>query len=446
MPRIPDPRFSKIAAAVATALTLAAVTAFGVAPIREAELPALETVVESLEFKGETVEAAETIDGFVQAERFVQTERIQRGETVASLLERLGAADAQLLRFVATDPVARRLLQLQAGRSVTAGIDAQGRVEWLQYRHGKLVDNGDESAGRLTIRRDGDTLEAIDEAAPLERQTEMASVVINSSLFAATDAAGIPDSIASKVADILDGEIDFRRDLRRGAQLQIAYETIREADGLDAPIGTRVLAVRLINDGKRHEAVWFERGDGGRGEFFTFDGRSLRKAFLRNPLEFSRVSSGFTNRRVHPVNGDIRAHKGVDFAAASGTPVRASGDGVVEFAGNQRGYGKVVILQHRNNITTLYAHLRGFASGLSKGAKVEQGELIGYVGMTGWATGPHLHYEFMVNGNNVNPMTIAMADSEPLAPQEQERFLAHASAIDLQMAQLDPLRVAARFE
>lgn len=437
MPRIPDPRFNKIAAAVATALTLAAVTAFGVAPIREAELPALETVVESLEFKAE---AAETIDGFVQ------TERIQRGETVASLLERLGAADAQLLSFVATDPVARRLLQLQAGRSVTAGIDADGRVEWLQYRHDKLVDSGHESAGRLTIRRDGDTLEAIDEPAPLERQTEMASVVINSSLFAATDAAGIPDSIASKVADILDAEIDFRRDLRRGAQLQIAFETIREADSLEAPIGTRVLAVRLINDGKRHEAVWFERGDSGRGEFYTFDGRSLRKAFLRNPLEFSRVSSGFTNRRAHPLGGDIRAHKGVDFAAPSGTPVRASGDGVVEFAGNQRGYGKVVILEHRNGISTLYAHLRGFASGLSKGARVEQGELIGYVGMTGWATGPHLHYEFMVNGRNVNPMTIAMADSEPLAPQEQERFLVHASAIDLQMAQLDPLRVAARFE
>jgi len=446
MPRIPDPRFNKIAAAVATVLTLAAVTAFGVAPIREAELPALETVVESLELRTETAatnfwtETAATNGGFVQ------TERVRRGETVASLLERLGAADAQLLSFVATDPVARSLLQLQAGRSVTAGIDADGRVEWLQYRHGKLVDNGHESAGRLTIRRDGDTLEAIDEPAPLERQTEMASVVINSSLFAATDAAGIPDSIASKVADILDGEIDFRRDLRRGAQLQIAFETIREADSLDAPISTRVLAVRLINDGKRHEAVWFERGDGGRGEFFTFDGRSLRKAFLRNPLEFSRVSSGFTNRRAHPLDGDIRAHKGVDFAAPSGTPVRASGDGVVEFAGNQRGYGNVVVLQHRNGISTLYAHLRGFASGLSKGARVEQGELIGYVGMTGWATGPHLHYEFMVNGRNVNPMTIAMADSEPLAPQEQARFLTQAAAIDLQMAQLDPLRVAARFE
>jgi murein DD-endopeptidase MepM/ murein hydrolase activator NlpD len=438
MPRIPDPRFKKVATAVAAVLTLAAVTAFGVAPLREPELPPLETVFETLELEPLVAESAD---------RFVQTERVRRGETLASLLERLGAADAQFLQFAAEDPVARRLLQLIPGRQVTAEVDASGRVLWLQYRYGNLVIEGKESAKRLSIRREGEVLQAIDDPVPLDRQTELAAAEINTSLFAATDAAGIPDEIASKIADIFDGEIDFRRDLRRGAQLRVAYETVRESDGLEAAVGTRVLAVELINDGKRHEALWYERGDkAGEGGYFGFDGRSLRKAFLRNPLEFSRVSSGFSNARHHPLHGDVRAHKGVDFAAPAGTQVRAAGDGVVQFAGKQRGYGNVVILNHRNDVSTLYAHLRGFASGLSTGDKVEQGELIGYVGSTGWATGPHLHYEFVVDGRHVDPLAATPVESEPLPAFELERFMAHAEIVAEQLQQLDPLRVAARFE
>jgi len=436
MTRISDPRFNKVAVAVAATLTFAAVTAFGVAPLRDAELPAPETVVESLVFQPEI---AETPDSFVQ------TERIRRGETLASLLERLGAADADFLQFASSDKTARKLLQLYAGRSVTAEIDGLGRVMSLQYRYGNLVIDGQENATRLTIKREGEGFVAVDEPVPLDRHTAMAAVTINSSLFAATDAAGIPDRVASMVADILDGEVDFRRDLRRGAELRVLYETVREADSLDGPVGTRVLAVQLLNDGERHEAVWFERDD-GKGEFFGFDGRGMRKAFLRNPIEFSRVSSGFTNRRLHPVFGNVRAHKGVDFAAPSGTPVRASGAGVVDFAGWQNGYGKVVVLRHRNGVETLYAHLRGFASGLNKGDKVEQGEVIGYVGMTGWATGPHLHYEFMVDGRQVDPMKVAMPESEPLEAAERERFASHAEQVAVQLAQLDPLRIAARFE
>jgi murein DD-endopeptidase MepM/ murein hydrolase activator NlpD len=438
MPLTSDPRFTKIAAAVAAILTLAAVTAFGVAPIQEAEMPPVEMVVES-------VQLAPVVA--VTSNSFRQTERVRRGETVPSLLERLGAADAELLRFVANDPIARKLTQLEAGRSVTADIDRSGRVLALQYRYGSLMVDGQENGTRLTIRRHGDQLEAIDEPVPLEREVALAAVTINSSLFAATDSAGIPDGIASQIADIFDADIDFRRDLRRGAQLRVAYETLREADSLDTPVGTRVLAVELLNGGDQHEAVRFDRGtDDLSGEFFTFNGQSLRKAFLRNPLEFSRISSGFTNARLHPLHGDVRAHKGVDFAAPSGTQVRAAGAGVVEFAGQQRGYGKVVILKHRNDISTLYAHLRDFTSGLSSGDKVEQGDVIGHVGMTGWATGPHLHYEFLVNGQQVDPMSVAAADSEPLKGEERDRFLAQAAVIQHRMAQLDPLRVAARFE
>src|SRR5690606_3809702 len=236
MTRVTDPRFNKVAIAVATTLTFAAVTAFGVAPLGEAQLPGLETIVESVSLEPEVAEVGD---------RFVQTERIRRGETVPSLLERLGAADAEFLKFAASDPVARRMLQLYAGRSVTAEVDGMGRVLSLQYRYGSLVIEGRESATRLTIRRQGDAFVAIDEPVPLDRHTAMAAVGINSPLFAATDAAGIPDAIASKVADILDGEIDFRRDLRRGAELRVVYETVREADSLEGPVGARVLAVQL---------------------------------------------------------------------------------------------------------------------------------------------------------------------------------------------------------
>ncbi|MFA7665892.1 MAG: peptidoglycan DD-metalloendopeptidase family protein [Burkholderiaceae bacterium] len=437
MPRIPDPRFNRIALAIAATLTFAAVTAFGVAPLGDTAPPAPETIIEALPLAPEVVELPD---------RFVQTERIRRGETLASLLERLGAADADFLRFVTTERSARRLVQLYAGRSVTAETDALGRVLSLQYRYGNLSADGQESATRLTIRRtDEGGFVATDEPVPLDRHTAMAAVTINTSLFAATDAAGVPDSIASKVADILDGEIDFRRDLRRGAELRILYETVREADSLDAPIGSRVLAVELINDGKRHDAVWFERKQ-GKGEYFGFDGRSMRKTFLRSPIEFSRVSSGFSNARLHPVFGTVRAHKGTDFAAPAGTPVRAAGEGVVSFVGTQRGYGNVVILQHRNGVETLYAHLRSFAPGLRRQARIDQGDIIGQVGSTGWATGPHLHYEFKVNGQHKNPMTVAMPDSAPLSPAERERFAAQTDQLTVQLAQLDPLRVAASFE
>ena len=430
------PRFNKVALAVATTLTFAAVTAFGVAPLGEAQLPTPQTIVEPVSLAPVIAEVGD---------RFVQTERIRRGETIASLLERLGAADADFLKFAASDPIARRMLQLYAGRSVTAEVDGAGQVQSLQYRYGSLVIDGQENATRLTIRRNDTGFVAVDEPVPLDRQTVMAAATINSSLFAATDAAGIPDVIASKVADILDGELDFRRDLRRGAELRVLYETVREADSLDRAVGTRVLALQLLNDGKRHGAIWFERGD-DKGEFFDFEGRSMHRSFLRNPIEFSRVSSGFSNGRAHPVFGNTRAHKGTDFAAPSGTPIRAAGSGVVDFAGQQRGYGNVVILEHRNGVQTLYAHMRGFAAGMKKGGKVEQGEIIGYVGATGWATGPHLHYEFMVDGQQVDPMKVAMPDSEPLSPAERVRFMALAGQTTAQMAQLDPLRVAAHFE
>jgi murein DD-endopeptidase MepM/ murein hydrolase activator NlpD len=435
--------FPKVAAAVAATLGLAAVTAFGTAPLREVELPPAGTVVETVAFAPSIPLAADgQIDG---GEAFTRAERIQRGETLASLLDRLGATDSEFQKFVAADARARKLMQLQAGRTVTAAIDDAGRVQALGYRLGGLDTDPARPGSRLTIVRDGERFEAREEPLLLERQVAVGVAEVRTSLFAAIDAAGIPESVASQVADILDGQVDFGRDLRQGDTLRVVYELVREAGSLDAPVVSRILAMEFTVNGKRHEAVWFERDESGHGEYFAFDGRSLRKAFLQRPLEFTRISSGFSNGRRHPVLGYTREHKGVDFAAPTGTKIRSSGDGVVEFVGQQRGYGNVIEIRHRNQISTLYAHLNGFARGLTKGATVTQGDVIGFVGSTGWSTGPHLHYEFKVNGQHVDPLSIVMPESAPLDATERVQFVEQTEGLRTRIAQLDTMQLA-RFE
>ncbi|MGA0797517.1 MAG: M23 family metallopeptidase, partial [Quisquiliibacterium sp.] len=266
---------------------------------------------------------------------------------------------------------------------------------------------------------------------------------IRSSLFAATDAADIPESVAIKIADIFGGDIDFHRDLRKGDRLRVIFETIREADSLDGPAGSRVLAVEFVNDGNQFDAMLFERE--GRAEYFSFAGKSLRKAFLRNPLEFSRISSGFSLSRLHPVHNVWRAHRGVDFAAPTGTKVRASSDGKVKFAGNQNGYGKVVILEHSGRYSTLYAHLSRISPDLRPGARVSQGDVIGAVGSTGWATGPHLHYEMRIDGKHVDPMRVALPESKPLNGQDRVALQGAAAELRNRFAQFDTITIA-RFE
>lgn len=431
-----------IQVAVGTALTglLAAVTAFGVAPLAEVEPPPSQRVFESLPL---ALQVPESLDSFIQ------TETIRRGDTLAQLLARLGANDPAFLGFAATDPVGRLALQMRAGRTVQAEIDSLGRVQRFTYRLGGLAEaqtSGSEAFApltRLEIVRDGDRLSATEDTVPLERTVEMRSLEIRSSLFAATDGAGIPEIVAIRIADIFAGEIDFARDLRKGDRLRVVYESLREQGSLDQPEAGRVLAVELINKGKRNEAFWFERNGGG--EYFSFDGKSLRRSFLRNPLEFSRITSGFTEARMHPILRDWRAHKGVDFGAPVGTRVRATASGTVDFVGQQRGYGNVVILDHRNGYSTLYAHLRDFGEGIQKGAKIEQGQTIGAVGMTGWTTGPHLHYEVKIDGAQVDPMSIALPDSQPLGREERARLIAAVREVHTSLVQMDSLRVA-RFQ
>lgn len=434
-----DQRFRQISIATAIVGLLGAVTAFGVAPLTEQELPPLQRITEALPLELQVPESVET---------FLQTETIRRGDTLAQLLDRLGANDPAFLRFAATDKVGRLALQLRAGRSVQAEVDGLSRVQRFAYRLGSLEELS--AAGgepvplkRLEIVRDGRAFVASEEDLSLERSIELRSVEIRSSLFAATDAAGIPEGVAIRIADIFAGDVDFSRDLRKGDRLRVVYESVRETDSLEEPQAGRVLAVELINAGQRYDAYWFERD--GHGEYFAFDGRSLKKSFLRNPLEFSRITSGFTESRRHPILRDWRAHRGVDFGAPVGTRIRATADGTVEFVGQQRGYGNVVVLAHRDGYSTLYAHMNEFAPDLRQGAKISQGETIGTVGTTGWSTGPHLHYEVRINGDHVDPMSVALPASRPLDGADRQRLAQSIETVRDRLAQFDSLRVA-RFQ
>jgi murein DD-endopeptidase MepM/ murein hydrolase activator NlpD len=272
----------------------------------------------------------------------------------------------------------------------------------------------------------------------------MGSGTIQSSLFAAADEARLPDTVTMQMAELFSADIDFRRELRRGDSFTVLYETLT-ADG--EPItwnqaAGRILAARFENDGNTYDAVWFQE-PGQRGGYFGLDGRSKRRSFLASPLAFTRVSSGFS-MRFHPIMQKWRQHLGVDYAAPTGTAVRAVGDGVVDFAGWQNGYGNVVILKHAGDRETRYAHLSRID--VRRGQRVDQSQSIGAVGATGWATGPHLHFEFRVRGQVQDPMSIARSsESITISPEAKARFGEVSKAVRTQLAYV-PAPGGARFE
>jgi murein DD-endopeptidase MepM/ murein hydrolase activator NlpD len=280
---------------------------------------------------------------------------------------------------------------------------------------------------------------------PVERSVETRSAEIRRSLIEALDEAEIPDNVVTRMADIFGTDVDLQRDLRRGDRLRVVYETLREAGSLEPPIVGRILAVQFRGGSRKLEAVWFDRADGS-GGYHAFDGRNLARPFLASPLEFTRVSSGFSANRLHPVMRDWRAHKGVDLPAPIGTHVRAVANGTIDFIGQQRGYGNVIVVKHDARHMTLYAHLHRFSEGLEPGATVQQGEVIGTVGQTGWATGPHLHFEFHIDGQHVDPMAVvAQEPVRALQSDERARFNALAGQYRARFGLLDT-QLAARFE
>jgi murein DD-endopeptidase MepM/ murein hydrolase activator NlpD len=309
-------------------------------------------------------------------------------------------------------------MQLRPGKRVTASTNEDGELLRLSTTLSDTSRDG--PVNNLIIERDGDHFTSHTAPVALERRLEMRSGQIRSSLFAATDAAQIPDSIATQIVDMFATNINFASDLRRGDRFNVVYETFWNNG---EPVRTgRVLAGEFINAGNTYQAVWFEdSGSKLNGGYYSLDGKSLKKAFLKSPLAFTRISSGFA-MRLHPILGKWKQHTGVDFAAPTGTPIHASGDGVIDFVGQQNGYGNLVVIKHWNNYSTAYGHMSRFVSGLRKGTKVSQGDVIGYVGMTGWATGPHLHYEFRISNVPRDPLTVDIPNAQPLARTQLQRF------------------------
>ena len=360
-------------------------------------------------------------------QRFVQEEKIRPGDTLAVLLQRLGVDDPAAVNFIKSDKIARGVMQLKTGKRVQAQTGENGELQWLRAT---LVDGRDNPAKQISITRDGDKFVAKESAPELERRIEMRAREITTSLYGATDSTTdggkLPDSIVAQIIEMFSTSIDFRSDLKRGDRFNVVYETFWQ-DGEMVRAG-RILAGEFVNRGVTYQSVWYEDPVTKQGGYYSFDGKALKKAFLKSPLEFSRISSGFANR-VHPISGAWKAHKGIDFAAANGTPIRASGDGTIDFAGVQGGYGNFVVIKHWANYTTAYAHMSRFAPGVRRGMAVKQGDVIGYVGSTGWSTGAHLHYEFRVNNEAKDPMSVKVLAQAPLSPSEMARF--HTAAADM---------------
>jgi murein DD-endopeptidase MepM/ murein hydrolase activator NlpD len=354
-------------------------------------------------------------------------------DSADSLLRRLGVVDAEAAAFMRTDPVVRRLFDGRPGKMVQARAASNGALIELVARYAAADSARREPQfTRLSLSRQDGRWVSRTEVAALIGQVRLASGTIRSSLFAATDEARIPDPVAVQMAEIFAADIDFHRELRKGDTFSVVYEALT-ADGEPvswaAPTG-RVLSAEFVNNGKAHHALWYADAS-GRGAYFGFDGLSRRRAFLASPMEFSRVTSGFA-MRFHPILQTLRAHRGVDYGAPHGTAVRSVGDGVVEFAGWQNGYGNVVKVQHGKERSTLYAHLSRMD--VRKGQAIEQGQRIGAVGATGWATGPHLHFEFQINGQHVDPLSIAKAaDTVTIDGAARARFAELSSSAKAQL-------------
>jgi murein DD-endopeptidase MepM/ murein hydrolase activator NlpD len=346
-------------------------------------------------------------------------------DTADTLLTRLGVDDALASAFMRNDTLSRKVLLGRAGRSVSAEtVSGQG----LKRLVARWSTEEDGQFKRLVVERQGNGFNSRLESAPLGASTRLASGTIQTSLFAATDDAKIPDAVATQLAEIFSGDIDFHRALRKGDRFSVVYETL-EGDGEPLRSG-RVLSAEFVNNGKTHQAMWFQdptsqssnaaQTNSSKGAYYTMDGQSLRRAFLASPMAFSRITSGF-KMRMHPILQTLRAHQGIDYGAPTGTPVRTVGNGVVEFAGTQNGFGNVVFVRHGQQNVTVYAHLSRVD--VRKGQSVDQGQKIGAVGSTGWATGPHLHFEFRVNGQHKDPTMLArQAEATPVTATAKPMF------------------------
>ncbi len=360
-------------------------------------------------------QAAETIASTAGPEQPSQqpwhTVQIKTGDTLASIFSQLGLSASTTYEVDNLNKQTQQLRKIRPGQNISVLVDDNKQLVSLKYMP--------DITQTLVVKRQSDgSLDSQMIHHPLEAIPVFRSGTINSSLFEAAAESGISENIIMELANIFGWDIDFALDIREGDQFSIVYNELYK-DG-DKIRDGRILAAEFINQGEKYRAVYYTDPKGESG-YFSPDGKSMRKAFLRSPVKFSRISSRFSGKRWHPILSKWRSHKGVDYAAPSGTPIRASGDGKVEFVGTKGGYGKTIFLKHAGKYTTVYAHMSRYVGGIKQGKRIKQGQIIGYVGKTGMASGPHLHYEFRVNGVHRNPLTVKLPAAEPV----NESYLAH---------------------
>ena len=429
----------RLAAGTVTVLGALAGTAFGIAPMA----PDASALPKRLVVEAFTPENIGTQLDALAAQHLVlaRSDVTRANDTAGTLTKRLGVADVELDAFLQSDANSRKLWQGRAGKLVSATTDDAGRLSALVVRY--PAERDDQFAthfSRLTIARGEHGFASKLETVPLGATSRLATGTVRSSLFGATDDANVPDPIATQMAEMFSTDIDFHRELRKGDTFSVVYEALT-ADGEPIPWNQgagKVLAAEFVNNGHAFSSVWFA-DPSGKGAYFDLSGRSKHSAFLASPLAFSRITSGFS-MRFHPILKEWKRHEGVDYGAPIGTAVHVVGDGVVAFAGQQNGYGNVIQIQHSDNRMTVYAHLSKID--VKRGEHVDQGEHIGDVGMTGWATGPHLHFEFRVAGVVKDPLTIAKsAETLTLDNASRPRFAALAGQLKSELAVAESLGI-----
>jgi len=355
---------------------------------------------------------------------------VGRGDTMEKLFRKNDLDLGSLMSIVQLDEARQRFRKIKPGD-----------VFEITHDNGQPVSIYSEldltSALRIDRQESGFSASVIDR--PIEIRKRHAYGVINSSLFESAAEANLSDKVIMNIAGIFAWDVDFVLDIREGDNYYVQFEEIWQ-DGEYITDG-EIIAAEFNNNGRTIQAIRFKDSDEN-SDYFTPEGNSVRKAFIRAPVDFTRISSRFNPNRRHPILNTIRAHRGVDYAAPRGTPIKASGDGKVIFRGNKSGYGKTIILQHGGNITTLYAHMSGYAARARVGSRVRQGQTIGFVGATGLATANHLHYEYRLNGVHRNPRTVQLPDAEPIAEKYRQEFLAQARPILQELEQFKSTRIA----
>lgn len=376
--------------------------------------------------------AEDAPQGEPEGEPRVISTTVRNGDSLSSIFSRLGLQRTDLHRLLVDRTAKHRFSRLHPGQDMDIATDRDGRVTEIRWQ----VDEELRVAAHYTaqgIRIDEETI-------PLERRVAAVSGTVRSSLFEAGQAAGLADRVIMEMVEILGWDIDFVLDIRAGDSFTLFHEEFFDQTGAKVKDGA-ILGVMFTNQGREVTALRYTNPE-GETDYYDPQGRSMRKAFLRSPVKYARVSSGFSINRWHPILHKFRSHKGVDYAAPTGTPVRATGDAKVVFRGTKGGYGKTVVLQHGGSYTTLYAHMSRYGKGTNPGQRVRQGQVIGYIGQTGLATGPHLHYEFRINGSHRDPLRVELPKTQPLAERYRDDFQRHTGAILARLKLAQPTQVA----